>query len=53
MTPGERKSLIKGVAFISPWILGFLAFNLYPLIASIWTHANPALWCDVHGWVTC
>ena len=36
MTPGERKSLIKGVAFISPWILGFLAFNLYPLIASIW-----------------
>jgi multiple sugar transport system permease protein len=36
MTPGERRNLTKGLLFISPWILGFLAFNLYPLIASIW-----------------
>ena len=36
MTLGERRNLIKGLVFISPWIVGFLAFNLYPLIASIW-----------------
>jgi multiple sugar transport system permease protein len=36
MTLGERRNLTKGLLFISPWILGFLAFNLYPLIASIW-----------------
>jgi multiple sugar transport system permease protein len=36
MTLGERRNVLKGLLFISPWILGFLAFNLYPLIASIW-----------------
>ena len=36
MTLGERRNLIKGLVFVSPWIVGFLAFNLYPLIASIW-----------------
>jgi len=36
MTLGERRNLTKGLLFISPWIVGFLAFNLYPLIASIW-----------------
>ena len=36
MTLGERRNLIKGLIFVSPWIVGFLAFNLYPLIASIW-----------------
>jgi multiple sugar transport system permease protein len=36
MTLGDRRNLTKGLLFISPWILGFLAFNLYPLIASIW-----------------
>jgi len=36
MTLGERRNLIKGLVFISPWIVGFFAFNLYPLIASIW-----------------
>ena len=36
VTLGERRNVLKGLLFISPWILGFLAFNLYPLIASIW-----------------
>ena len=36
MTLGERRNVLKGLLFISPWILGFLAFNLYPLVASIW-----------------
>ncbi len=27
---GERRTLIKGLAFISPWLVGFLAFTLIP-----------------------
>src|ERR1043166_2384991 len=36
MTRGERRNLRLGLAFISPWIIGFLAFTLYPVIASIY-----------------
>jgi multiple sugar transport system permease protein len=36
MTHGERKQLWLGLAFISPWIVGFLAFTLYPVAASIY-----------------
>lgn len=34
MTAGERKTLLTGLAFISPWILGFLIFTVYPVVAS-------------------
>ena len=34
LSKNERKSLFWGLFFISPWILGFLLFTLYPLIAS-------------------
>lgn len=30
----ERKNLLWGLFFVSPWLLGFLIFTLYPLIAS-------------------
>ncbi len=36
MTRGERRQLWLGLAFISPWIIGFLAFTLYPVLASIY-----------------
>ncbi len=36
MTRGERNNLRTGLAFISPWIIGFLAFSLYPLVASVY-----------------
>ncbi|MBC2607104.1 carbohydrate ABC transporter permease [Pelagicoccus albus] len=36
MTRTEKRNLAKGLLFISPWILGFLAFALYPLIATIY-----------------
>ena len=32
MKPETRK-LLRGIAFISPWIVGFIAFTLYPLLA--------------------
>lgn len=34
LTRKERYNLLIGLLFISPWILGFLAFLVYPIIAS-------------------
>ena len=31
-----RRNLVTGLGFISVWILGFLAFNLYPMLASFY-----------------
>ena len=35
MTRMEKHNLLVGLAFISPWIIGFLVFTLYPMIASL------------------
>jgi multiple sugar transport system permease protein len=32
----ETRKVLKGLAFISPWMIGFLAFTLYPLLASLY-----------------
>jgi multiple sugar transport system permease protein len=32
----SRRQLLKGLLFISPWIIGFVAFSLYPIIASFY-----------------
>lgn len=32
-----RRNFITGVLFISPWILGFLIFTLYPMVSSLYT----------------
>lgn len=34
LTPQERRNMRLGLAFISPWIIGFLAFTVYPVISS-------------------
>lgn len=36
MTRSQRRELFKGLAFISPWIIGFLALMLYPVGASLY-----------------
>jgi len=36
LTSRERSNLVKGLLFISPWIIGFLVFNIYPTIYSIY-----------------
>lgn len=36
MTRGEWREVRIGLLFISPWIVGFLAFTLYPVLASIY-----------------
>lgn len=35
MTRMEKHNLRVGMLFISPWLIGFLIFNLYPMIASL------------------
>lgn len=32
----SRRDLRQGILFISPWIIGFIAFTLYPIIASLY-----------------
>lgn len=36
LTRVERYYIKKGILFILPWLLGFFAFNLYPLLASFY-----------------
>ena len=36
MTRTDRRNLLLGLAFISPWIAGFLAFTVYPVAASLY-----------------
>ena len=36
LTRQTRRNLGLGLAFISPWLLGFLAFYLYPALASLY-----------------
>jgi len=36
LTPQTRRNLISGLLFISPWLIGFLAFYLYPAAASLY-----------------
>ncbi|RME82462.1 MAG: sugar ABC transporter permease [Caldilineae bacterium] len=32
-----RRNLLTGLLFISPWLVGFLLFTLYPMISSLYT----------------
>jgi multiple sugar transport system permease protein len=36
MTKLERRNLLKGLAFLSPWLIGFCAFTLLPIILSFY-----------------
>jgi len=35
LTRGERRKLLVGLAFISPWLVGFFVFLLYPILYSL------------------
>jgi multiple sugar transport system permease protein len=32
----EKRDFLKGIAFISPWLIGFLIFTAYPILASLY-----------------
>lgn len=36
MSRYQRRSLLMGLLFVSPWLIGFLGFTVYPLISSIY-----------------
>jgi multiple sugar transport system permease protein len=36
LTASERRRLLTGLLFISPWLIGFLAWIVYPLLASLY-----------------
>jgi multiple sugar transport system permease protein len=36
MTAGDQKRAFTGLAFVSPWLVGFAALTLYPVCASIY-----------------
>ena len=36
ITKTERRNLFLGLAFISPWLIGFLLWTVYPLAASLY-----------------
>lgn len=36
LTARQKRALLTGLLFISPWLIRFLALNLYPLFASIY-----------------
>ena len=33
---GERRATLRGLAFVSPWLVGLVAFTLYPVAASLY-----------------
>ena len=36
MTKKDKRNLLKVLAFISPWIVGFLVFTVYPVVVSFY-----------------
>jgi multiple sugar transport system permease protein len=50
LSKGETRSLITGLLFVSPWLLGFLIWTLYPLVSSLFYSftrydlVRPAIW---------
>ena len=58
MTRSERRRQWQGLAFISPWLLGFLIFTLYPVGASLYYSLTdyrvlrPPHWVGLGNYIT-
>jgi multiple sugar transport system permease protein len=50
-SPGTRRNLIAGLLFISPWLVGFVAFYLYPALASLYYSFTDFKILDAPRWV--
>lgn len=54
----ERRRFLIGLSFISLWIIGFFAFNLYPMAASLYYSfteyhvKQPSEWIGLQNYVT-
>ena len=40
MTSGQQKQLGKGMLFISPWLIGFALFGIYPILMAVYYSFN-------------
>jgi len=47
----ERRNLRNGLLFVAPWIIGFLCFQLYPLLASLYYSFTTYSILDPGSWV--
>ncbi len=36
MTKTEKRNQVMGLLFVSPWLIGFFLFALFPLVASLY-----------------
>ena len=36
LSPARRREAIQGMLFVSPWVIGFLCFTGYPMLASLY-----------------
>ncbi|MBO0701868.1 MAG: sugar ABC transporter permease, partial [Candidatus Dormibacteraeota bacterium] len=58
LTRVQRRNLLIGLGFISPWIVGFLAFQLYPIVYTLYlsftqyTGFGAAEWIGLQNYVT-
>src|SRR5437867_3797455 len=52
-----RRDMLRGLAFISPWLVGFLVFTLYPIFASLYYSfceyrvLTPPHWVGIRNYV--
>ena len=51
LSPETRRGLTMGLLFISPWILGFLAFQVYPFVMSFYYSLTFFPVLDVPKWI--
>lgn len=56
MTRRERRNLRNGLLFVSPWIIGFLAFTVYPVVMSFYysfcdySVLEPPIWIGLENY---
>jgi multiple sugar transport system permease protein len=51
LSRGERRNLMLGLMFTSPWLIGFAAFSLYPVLASLYYSFTDFKILNVPHWV--
>ncbi len=51
MSKKERRNQRNGLLFVAPWIVGFLIFQLYPTLASLYYSFTTYSILDVGSWI--
>jgi multiple sugar transport system permease protein len=57
LTPVRRREALQGLTFISPWLIGFVIFTAYPMVASLYYSFNaynglaPPKWIGLQNYI--